>query len=116
MKSVYRDNKVVLITGGFMRKIARSSFRTESKRRLALRRLPVLIFFGSLGIAVTHRQFWRQLHCRPPAVQLLAQLPRQIPESLFFFYTCGRLRRKTLYIPSALSAPSTTQVSGLSTR
>ena len=52
MKSVYRDNKVVLITGGFMRKIARSSFRTESKRRLALRRLPVLIFFGSLGFAV----------------------------------------------------------------
>jgi hypothetical protein len=28
-----------------------------------------------------YRQFWRQLHCRPPAVQLLAQLPRQFPES-----------------------------------
>jgi hypothetical protein len=27
---------------------------------------------GSLGFAVMKRQFWRQLHCRPPAVQLLA--------------------------------------------
>jgi hypothetical protein len=27
---------------------------------------------GSLGFAVMNRQFWRQLHCRPPAVQLLA--------------------------------------------
>ncbi|MFZ5911224.1 MAG: hypothetical protein ACOYYU_14525 [Chloroflexota bacterium] len=28
---------------------------------------------GSLGIGVVHPQFWRQLHCRPPAVQLLAK-------------------------------------------
>jgi hypothetical protein len=34
---------------------------------------------GSLGFAVIDRQFWRQLHCRPPAVQLLAQLSRKFP-------------------------------------
>ncbi len=77
MKSVYWDNKVVLITGGSMRKIARSSFRTESKKASRI----------------------------------------ETPSGFnIFFYTCGRLRRKTLYIPSALAAPSTTQVSGLSTR
>ena len=36
---------------------------------------------GSLGFAVMHHQFWRQLYCRPPAVQLLGQLPRRFPES-----------------------------------
>jgi hypothetical protein len=34
-----------------------------------------------LGIGVVHHQFWRQLHCRPPAVQLLAQLPRRFQEN-----------------------------------
>jgi hypothetical protein len=31
-------------------------------------------------------------------------------------YTCGRLRRKTLYSASPLTAPSAAQVIGLSTR
>ena len=36
---------------------------------------------GSLGFAVMHHQFWRQLYCRPPAVQLLGKLSRRFPES-----------------------------------
>jgi hypothetical protein len=43
-----------------------------------------LYFFGSLGFAVMNRQFWRQLHCRPPAVQLLGQLSRRFPMNHFF--------------------------------
>jgi hypothetical protein len=47
---------------------------------------------GSLGIGVVYRQFWRQFDllgksCRPPAVQLLAQLPRQFPESHSYSWT-----------------------------
>jgi hypothetical protein len=46
--------------------------------------LGVYFHFGSLGFAVMNRQFRRQLHCRPPAVQLLAQLSREFPMSHHF--------------------------------
>jgi hypothetical protein len=44
-------------------------------------------FYGSLGIGVVNRQFWRQLDCRHPAVQLLAQQPRQFPESHLYLFS-----------------------------
>jgi hypothetical protein len=34
----------------------------------------------------------------------------------FLLYTCGKLRRRMLYMGSAFTAPSTTHVEGLSTR
>jgi hypothetical protein len=38
-------------------------------------------FISSWEMAVMNCQFWRQLHCRQPAVQLLTQPSRQLLEN-----------------------------------
>jgi hypothetical protein len=45
---------------------------------------------------VIDRQFWRQLHCRPPAVQLLAQLSRKFPMNPNFSFPIREIRGKNL--------------------
>jgi hypothetical protein len=47
---------------------------------------------------IPHHQIWRQLHCRLPAVQLLAKLPLKTGEPLFIM--CTSVARHALRLHS----------------